>query len=237
MHLAGMTMNLAQRLRAYPGSFLLVVLTGFILAGTSLSHLHWGRLCVDLVAIAGVLVATRIFLGKGPTYQVLATLGFAALAVRFAGWMVPAPGFDVAIAITTTLFCGGFLLAVLRSVLSLGAVTQDRIMAAVAGYVLLGLCWAWLYAAVNVAMPGAFRVLVDTQESGGGLLASAPGFPSIYYSFTTLTTMGYGDITPVTRLTQTMAWIEAGMGQIYLTVLVARLVSLHVAADGLGSRQ
>jgi hypothetical protein len=44
--------------------------------------------------------------------------------------------------------------------------------------------------------------------------------------------MGYGDIVPVARLARTMTWIEAGMGQIYLTVLVARLVALHVAQAG-----
>jgi Ion channel len=224
-------MSFAQRLRAYPGIFLLAVLTGFILAGNSLGSVPWGRAGVDLVSLAWVLLATRAFLGTAPPFRILAILGLVALVLRIAGWMVPGRELDVAVGIAITLFLGGFLLIVLRSVLGPGVITHDRIMAAVAGYVLLGICWAFLHSAVAVAMPGAFRTVVDAQEANGSLLATAPGFPSLYYSFSTLMTMGAGTTVPVTHLAQTMAWIEAGMGQIYLTVLVARLVSLHVAAQ------
>ena len=50
----------------------------------------------------------------------------------------------------------------------------------------------------------------------------------MHFSFVTLTTLGYGDITPVSHLARTLAWLEAAFGQIYLVVLVARLVSLHL---------
>ena len=223
-------MNIAHRLRAYPGTFLLTVLTGFVVAGISLGSVPWGQVCVYLASVAAVLLAVRMFLGKGTPYRILASLALAALALRLAGSMVPERGLDVAVGTVTVLFFGGFLLTVLRMALGPGIVNQDRIMAAVAGYVLLGVCWAFLHSAVAVAMPGAFRVIVDAQEGNGGLLASAPWFPSTYYSFSTLMTMGAGTIVPVTHLTQAMAWMEAATGQIYLTVLVARLVALHVAA-------
>lgn len=224
-------MHVSRLLRTYPGTVLLAVLTGFILARPSLGRFQWGYLCVDLASIAAVLLTTRIFLGKGTPFRVLATLGLAAMAARLAGSMVPARGLDLAIAIAATLFYSGFLLTVLRSVFAPGIITQDRITAAVAGYVLLGVCWAFLHTAAAVAVPGAFRVVLDAQDANGSLLASAPNFPSLYYSFSTLVTLSAGTTVPVTHLAQTMAWMEAGMGQIYLTVLVARLVSLHVAAD------
>ena len=52
----------------------------------------------------------------------------------------------------------------------------------------------------------------------------------LYFSFVTLTTLGFGDITPVSPLAQTLTWLEAVAGQLYLAILLARLVSLHVAA-------
>ena len=55
----------------------------------------------------------------------------------------------------------------------------------------------------------------------------------IYFSMCTLTTLGFGDITPVTRFTRTLAWLEAVVGQLYLAILVARLVGLQIAAVAL----
>jgi hypothetical protein len=52
---------------------------------------------------------------------------------------------------------------------------------------------------------------------------------ALYFSFINLTSVGYGDILPVSPLARTMSWIEALMGQLYMTLLIARLVSLHVA--------
>ena len=52
---------------------------------------------------------------------------------------------------------------------------------------------------------------------------------TVYYSFVTMTTLGYGDIVPVSPAARTLAYMEAAMGQIYVAVLIARLVGLHTA--------
>jgi hypothetical protein len=102
-----------------------------------------------------------------------------------------------------------------------GPVNVHRIQGAVAGYLMLGLSWALAYELVALLAPGAF--------SGGGLgAAERPSF--IYFSFVTLTTVGYGDIAPVHPVARSLAVAEALTGQLYPAILLARLVSLATAS-------
>jgi voltage-gated potassium channel Kch len=102
-----------------------------------------------------------------------------------------------------------------------GPVTYHRILGAVAVYLLLGLTWANAYAFLHQLRPDAFA------GSFGEALNSQTW---IYYSFVTLTTVGYGDITAVHPVARSLAIAEALTGQLYLAITLARLVSLHVSA-------
>ena len=109
-------------------------------------------------------------------------------------------------------------------------VTLDTIASALATYLLFGLVWALIYVAFEHFDPDAFSGLARELETGLG----APGEKSqlkamLYYSFTTLTTLGYGDIVPVNPLARSLSVLEAAFGQIYLAILVARLVGIHTA--------
>lgn len=99
-----------------------------------------------------------------------------------------------------------------------GAVTGHRIQGAIAAYLLLGLVWAQAYQLVALAYPGAFAGALNIQ----------PHTALVYYSFVTLTTMGYGDITPVHETARSLAVLEALIGQLYPAILLARLVSLQL---------
>jgi hypothetical protein len=118
---------------------------------------------------------------------------------------------------------------IVRDVLKAERVTWDKIQGAVCAYLLIGVAWALLYAWVEVGDPQAFA-------RSGERAASYTGEPLFYYSFVTLTTLGYGDIAPVSQTARTLSWLEAAFGQIYLVVLVARLVSLHLTQSGDGSK-
>jgi hypothetical protein len=117
------------------------------------------------------------------------------------------------------------LYGILRTILVRQA-SGDAIFGAVCGYLLLGIIWSVLYAAVEIAAPGSFRV----PAAGGAGIADARVQRGDlgYYSFITLATVGYGDVTPVTPLARTLAWMEAVAGQFYLAVLVAGLVGFKV---------
>jgi len=100
-------------------------------------------------------------------------------------------------------------------------VTAEKIHAAICAYLFIGLIWAHLYALIHTLQPGSFQIETDDLSQ------------FVYYSFITLSTLGYGDITPLTPQAQSLAYVEAIAGQIYLTVLVARLVGLHIAYNQL----
>jgi hypothetical protein len=99
-------------------------------------------------------------------------------------------------------------------------VTSETLWAAINVYVLFGMFFAFLYAAVTIIEPGAFA---------GTLLQSGsnPTQTFVYYSFVTMTTLGYGDITPQIQVAATLAYVQALIGQLYVAILIARLVSLY----------
>lgn len=111
----------------------------------------------------------------------------------------------------------------LREVLLGDTVDVNRLMGAVCVYLLLGVIWGLVYVLEALAYPRAFEGLVGT---GVDELTSQ----LLYYSFVTLTTLGYGDIAPATDLARTLAYLEAVVGQLYVAILIAGLVGVHIGS-------
>jgi hypothetical protein len=109
-----------------------------------------------------------------------------------------------------------------------GTVTRNRIGGAVALYMLVGLVWADAYQLVSMVVPDSFAGI--SAHDG-----SIDRFTWVYFSFVTLTTVGYGDIMPLSRAARSLANLEALIGQLYPAIVLARLVSLRVAGSGSGS--
>lgn len=101
-------------------------------------------------------------------------------------------------------------------------VTPDLIYGAVNIYILLGLGFAFVYAFFHHLDPASFRGFDDVTQYSDLI------HPFVYYSFITMTSLGYGDIAPLTPYVRTLAWVQAAMGQLFLVILVARLVGLYV---------
>jgi voltage-gated potassium channel len=117
-----------------------------------------------------------------------------------------------------------FSITILGYVLRSGRVTMDRIFAAICVYLLIGFAWTFAYALLDEIAPGSFAAVADASRND--YVARVQQLR--YFSFMTLTTVGYGDIVPRSPAARTMATLEAVTGQIYLAVLVARLVGLHI---------
>ena len=100
-------------------------------------------------------------------------------------------------------------------------VTRNVLFAAIIVYLLFGILWADLYQLMYSLQPGTFDI--------ANIQTDNPNLVILYYSYVTLTTLGYGDITPLTDLSYSLAIMEAIIGQLYLTVLLARLVGLHIS--------
>jgi hypothetical protein len=109
-------------------------------------------------------------------------------------------------------------------------VTIDTLSGALCVYLLMGIAWGSIYSLMYLQLPGAFH-LPDggTSTHQSGIAVDVPFNLMVYYSFTTLTTVGYGDVLPLTDGSRTAAMLEAVLGHFYLAVLVARLVGLHIA--------
>ena len=118
--------------------------------------------------------------------------------------------------------------SVLQQVLQAEKVSREVVEGAVCVYMLLGVAWASLFSLIETLHPGAFQLpSLRTTSVLPVVVEARQRF--LYYSFVTLTTVGYGDITPVAALAQRLAVLEAMFGQLYLSILVARLVGLHIA--------
>ena len=121
------------------------------------------------------------------------------------------------------------MIQVFIDVLRSRRVTVDVIFGSVAVYLLFGVVMAMAYQFGNSISPGSIIESVPAESTLAG-----PQFKQfLYFSFVTLTSVGYGDLTPISQYARSIAMFEGVVGQLYLAILVARLVGIHIAqADG-----
>jgi hypothetical protein len=177
-----------------------------------------GQLLTDAVFSLMLLSGAAAVTEKPSALVMLSLIALAALVVRWMGWLFPAAAdLEAWREVSALAVLVPLCIVTAARVFRRGPVTRQRIQGAMAMYVLLGVTWAQAYALLALGQPGAFAGAV-----GGDGLAGWT-----YYSFVTLTTMGYGDITPVHPLARSLAMLEALIGQLYPAILLARLVSLE----------
>lgn len=160
--------------------------------------------------------------GSGRMFPVI--MSIALIAIVLNGFQVAIPGTVLysLVQITSLAF---FLLATFmsfRQIASSNAMSGNRIIGAICVYFLLGVVWSVCYELLELAVPGSFSGL-----DAGSALPQDPNW--VYFSFVTLTTLGYGDILPLSAFARALAYMEAVFGQFYIAVLVAGLVSAYIA--------
>jgi hypothetical protein len=119
---------------------------------------------------------------------------------------------------------------ILADVFRAKLVTLDIIAAGISVYLFFGNICGFIYAIIGRVDPDAFAIPETTASYLGDNLGNVSS--AMYFSFVTLTTLGYGDITPINDFARSLAFLEAAMGQIYLTVLIASLVGIHISYSG-----
>jgi hypothetical protein len=110
---------------------------------------------------------------------------------------------------------------------------MDKIYGAVCIYLLLGLLWGYAYTILEIARPGSFSF---SGQNSPRALVEQSDYRDLerelnYYSYVTLTTLGYGEITPLTGRARQLAWMEAMLGQLFIAITIARLVGTHIASS------
>lgn len=122
-----------------------------------------------------------------------------------------------------TLFNFYMVLIILLFIFKSARITRNIISAAVVAYLFVGLLFSNIYLILELLTPGSFSVAHD-------LILLEPSSLR-YFSYVTLTTLGYGDVLPITEQAKSLAILEAFIGQIYLAVLIARLVGLQAGGQ------
>ncbi|MFQ5552944.1 MAG: ion channel [Thermoplasmata archaeon] len=213
----------AIRGRQYQILFLAAASTFVILPLLPPGTVGWVLLTVLFTGI--LLAAVNTVTDVRWRFYVGLALAVSSLATIWTGQVLPNLGLLGVGMILAAVFLALVSLAVVRNVLRAPHVTTEILAGGVAVYLLIGILWALVFAAVAVFAPGSF----DIPLLANGSVVDPEGFSIvIYYSFVTMTTLGYGDILPVTRLTRSLAIALAVLGQLYLVVLIARLVALHI---------
>jgi len=123
-------------------------------------------------------------------------------------------------------FVAFVILHLLGYILKAPRVDSQVLCAGIATYLMLAILWSFAYILAARLVPKAFVFTVESDPN-----RTFTGFDAMYFSFCTLTTVGYGDIVPVAHVSRQLAMLEAITGTIYVTVLIARLVSLYSTAE------
>ena len=118
------------------------------------------------------------------------------------------------------IFIGYIIVLILTSIFRQKEVTHETIYGAIVVYILIGIMWVYFYQFTDVLHPQSFSISAAPDDPQKSLY---------YYSFVTLTTLGYGDITPISGPARALTTLEAILGQMYLAVTIARLVGMHIS--------
>lgn len=178
------------------------------------------ELLFDMILLAGVY-------SVGPTRHrsVFLVLTGITLATRWGELLSGAIGLDVsALALTVIWVCYAVSIIVVH-LFQRRDVDVDAITGAVVVYLLVAVAFAMLFQLVEITRPGAFSGLEVTAADSRSEFSNS----MIYYSLVCITTMGYGDIVPTGALARPLSVLEGVFGQLYLAVMIARLVGIHSA--------
>jgi hypothetical protein len=211
-----------KRFRARPYTFLFMAILAQLLVMPLMETRL--QLLVPLMTLLIVITVVQTLDVRKAVFRVCLALGIAATMVHVTGRMLHISVGASSVFVLLGLILSALFMLIVISILmlkvfSVSEVTARTLRGGIAVYVLMGFLWANIYGIVLWFNPGAITFPEQTIE-----LSSI-----IYFSFTSLTTLGYGDITPVSWMARNLTIIETTIGQIYLTVLVARLVGLYLA--------
>ncbi|MFO1413846.1 MAG: potassium channel family protein [Burkholderiales bacterium] len=222
-------------MRSHRHLILLITLVMLVVAESFTRHVVVGPTASDIiVTVAACSVFLLVFEGRRERVVALVT----AIAAVFFTWsrrLHLEPPFGV---INTGLhhallmvFIGYAVVVILADIFKRRAVTADDVLGTICGYLLAGAFFANAYSLCELLVPGSFSVAQESES-----LKAAHSHTALfnYFSMVTLTTMGYGDVTPVRPPATAIATLEAVFGQFYIAIVVAQLVGMRMAS---GERQ
>jgi hypothetical protein len=177
---------------------------------------NWGT---SLLLVCGVAISWR----RRALFFLASSVAVVTLVARWVDWLFPDTPLGVWPHLLTIAAIVLLLYILLSQVFAPGPVTHLRLQGAIAAYLLFGIAWAHAYAIVVSIIPGSFTFPQGELHSPSEWL---------YYSFVTLTTVGFGDVVPTHRVARSLTIGEVLTGQLYLAVLIGRLVGMQISTGG-----
>ena len=187
-----------------------------------------GWLAKTFMAVSGslILAAGMLVVSTRPFLTIFgAILAILTFLIDIAHLVAPAPWLLASRSVCFILFLALLSSILMNRVMRDGPVNRHRIQGAILVYLILGLIWSQAYQFLEALNPGSFSI--PNPVPGSEDLALKLN----YFSFATLTTVGYGDITALHPFARCLAILEALTGQLFPTILIARLVALQVESS------
>lgn len=201
---------------------LLVAIAVMFVAAPFVDKWAYGSLVESVLFTAVLLTAVNAVGGRRSTYVAAAGMVVPALLTRWLDhWRPDLLPPEIGL-IAAMLFVSFVIWHLFRFVISAPSVNAEVICAAIAMYLLFAVAWSFAYVILVRWQPDAF-VFSEPQDSA----ATFDGFLSLYYSMQVLTTITFGDISPVTSIARMMTLVEAIFGVFYLATMISRLVGLY----------
>jgi hypothetical protein len=187
-------------------------------------------LLFDFLVSSLVLVVLLVVLNGRRQRTIGLSLGVPALLTNVGHYVLPPERWLASELLYHGLLCAFLFYAastILTTIFRHKEVNADAVIGAVCGYVIAGAAFGSLYTAIELVQPGSFSISTHIAAQLDNLHSRR--FLFGYFSLVTLTSMGYGDITPVAPAAASLTWMEAVFGQFYLAVVVAQLVGMRLA--------
>jgi hypothetical protein len=218
--------DLAQVIRGHgPCTYLLLALIALILLYPDLQEGTFGRVSLAILFSLVLLGGAFVIRQSGPALVLRTGLALLGVTLQWAALWNEDPTVLMFSAMAFAAFLALTFGEVVRYLLRRGPITADKLHGALAGYIMLALFWAFLYAILERLRPGSFGP--NHIEFGD------PGafFQLLYFSLTTLTTTGFGDIVPMTNRARAYVMIEEFAGLFFVGVVIARLAGIYPSSS------
>jgi hypothetical protein len=210
------------RFRRFSTVQLLVALGLLFLSFPFVEEVKGGDIIVSVLLSLVLISAVLAVSSNGGTLVVAVLLMIPAIAGRWINHFRPDLVPPAVFLVSGLVLVAFVMVNLLSFVLRAPSVNSEVLCASISAYLMLGLIFTMAYWLVDQLTPGgAFSFNTKAGKQ------SMNGFNAFYFSFITLSTVGYGDITPLSRIARWLAALEAMTGLLYMTVLIARLVSLY----------